>query len=101
MKRRNPDYEFPPHVRKEALKQAGYCCDRCGAHKNDTKNKYLELHHQLGIAIAIKYYPEISPLVISSLANCRVLCYDCHIIEDKEDHRNHILIAQTLLKVVK
>lgn len=73
----------------EALRRAGWCCERCGIPKEDTIEGYLDIHHVLGIADAIRFYPELSHAIIASLVNARVLCKKCHVIEDRESRRNH------------
>jgi len=83
------EYEFSKETKLEALNRAGWCCERCGIYKEETFEGYLEIHHVVGISLAIHYYPELAPVLISSLANARVLCEKCHTIEDVEDRKKH------------
>lgn len=93
---RPKDCEFTKEVVIEALKRADFKCERCGIPKEETFEGYLEIHHILGIARAVNLYPEISHLLISSLANSRVLCIKCHQIEDNEAKYNHREMADRL-----
>ncbi len=86
--------EFSDETKLEALRRANWRCERCGRQKQDVG--YLEIHHRLGIAIALRYHPEISHALLSSIANARVLCHDCHRIEDQSDRRKHQELAREL-----
>lgn len=90
-------YEFSDTTKLEALKRSDWCCEVCGIPKEECEMLYL--HHVLPIAIARQFYPYIVPELVKSLENCRVVCYKCHQIEDKESRRNHRTIAQALLFV--
>lgn len=93
---RPQDMEFSKETILEALKRSHFCCERCGIHKHKAQDGYLEIHHMLGIAVALRLYPEFSHSVISSLANTRVLCKPCHQIEDNEMKYRHAEMAASL-----
>ncbi len=88
--------EFQKETIAMALNRADYKCERCGIPKEETFEGYLEIHHLLGIADAVRYYPEISHALIASLKNARVLCCKCHKIEDKESRVFHGEMARRL-----
>jgi 5-methylcytosine-specific restriction endonuclease McrA len=75
---RPADCEFSPQTIKDALWRAGYKCERCDRTKPEIRDHYFEIHHKLGIAHALAYYPNLSHAIIRSLANAEVLCKDCH-----------------------
>lgn len=93
---RPKDCEFSDQTKLEALRRSNFCCERCGIPKKETFEGYLEIHHVLQICKAVSLYPEISHLLISSLANARVLCLKCHQIEDNESKNNHKEMADRL-----
>lgn len=93
---RLPECEFSDATKLEALKRAGWCCERCGIPKKETIEGYLEIHHVLGIALACELYPELSHTLIASIANARVLCKKCHLIEDRESKKFHSINARRL-----
>lgn len=88
-------YEFSDTIKLEALKHAEFKCQRCSKPKEEVG--ILFFHHILPVAIAAAKYPNIAPHLIGSLANCRVLCHDCHLIEDRESRLYYRTIAQALL----
>lgn len=99
---RPPEYEFTAETKLEALRRSSlknkerlFCCEQCGKTKKQVG--YLEIHHKLGIAVARRFYPQISAAVISSLANAEVLCPKCHDRRDVEDRKRHKFFAQALL----
>lgn len=93
---RPKDCEFSKETIIEALKRSHFSCERCGIPKKDTMQGYLEIHHMLGIAMALKFYPHLSFSVISSVANARVLCFHCHQVEDNEAKYTHPEMAVRL-----
>lgn len=92
--------EFSKETIVEALKRANFTCECCGIKKQDTQEKYFEIHHRLGIAIALRYHPELSHALISSLANAMVLCIPCHKVLDREDRKHHKKIAKALQNLI-
>lgn len=88
-KEKRAPYEFSPEVKLDALKRAHWRCERCGKHKSETPEGYLEIHHILAIGIVIKDYPQLAPAIVKSLANAKVLCCDCH----TQIHREETQIA--------
>lgn len=92
---RPPEYEFTYKTRVEALKRAKFTCEECGVRQED--GYALFVHHVLGIAFARYYYPSIAPVVISSLANARVLCSDCHLEADNAMREDHAYLAARLV----
>lgn len=77
-KEKRAPYEFSSDVKLDALRRANWRCERCGKHKSETPEGYLEIHHILAIGIVIKDYPQLAPAIVKSLANAEVLCCDCH-----------------------
>jgi len=88
--------EFTNEVKIEALKKAEWCCEECGIKKKDTTEGYLEIHHRVGIAVALLNHPELSHAMISSIANAVVLCIPCHRLMDKLDAKHHKEYAKEL-----
>lgn len=86
------ELEFSARTKQEGLVRAGFRCERCGKKQAE---KPLECHHILPIMLA-RFYPELSPAILRSLANLRVLCQECHRIEGLEAFMNHQKIAQRL-----
>jgi 5-methylcytosine-specific restriction endonuclease McrA len=68
-------FEFDASTLTEAYRLAGGVCEACG--KPDSKENPLNYDHILPISFCIKYQVFALPLV-KSLANCRLLCHDCH-----------------------
>ncbi len=93
---RPSDMEFSRETKIEALKRANWQCECCGVKKKDTKEGYLELHHRLGVMLAVHHYPEFAHTLIASLANCQVLCIPCHDAMDRLNQRQHKAQAQRL-----
>ena len=100
-KKRRP-YEFDKITKLNALRRDGWKCVECGTAKKDTESGYLEIHHILEIWFVIKYLPQMSPTVVSSLENAACLCTDCHKKEHKKPKRykQMISIAQGLIGMV-
>lgn len=95
------NYEFTKETILAALRFADFRCEECHRSKPqlalDGEKPYFEMHHILGIEIAVRYFPEISAEVIKSIANCEVVCRECH----REIHRqkqDYFAIAENLLK---
>jgi len=88
--------EFTNEVKIEALKKADWCCEECGIKKKDAEKGYLEIHHRVGIAVALHNHPELSHAMISSIANAVVLCIPCHRLMDSEDPKHHREYAKEL-----
>jgi predicted HNH restriction endonuclease len=67
--------------RAEVLKQAGYCCAKCGAKQSRAKGRevYVECHHQPGVDWAGLLELVRERLLAGPMV---VLCKDCH----KEEH---------------
>ena len=69
--------------RAKALKNSGYCCERCGVKQSKAKGKEVkvEVHHKDGIdwkGIAVLVIERILP----DPSRLEVLCEDCH----KDEH---------------
>lgn len=63
-------YEFSPQTKQEALLRSPVC-EACGNPHN------LHFDHILPCWFAINF-PVFAQEIIRSLANCRILCLDCH-----------------------
>lgn len=63
-------YEFSPQTKQEALLRSPVC-EACGCPDN------LHADHILPVFFACKY-PVFALEIIRSLANCRILCANCH-----------------------
>ncbi len=92
-RRRQKNKEFSMSTKIEAKRRANYQCQECGA------TEPLQAHHLIPIYIAREI--ELPNVAIRNLANCEILCDDCH----KETHENELSIeeykalAQSLLGV--
>lgn len=91
------EYEFSSEVKLAALRRSNFKCEDCGVPKHLARDGYLEIHHMLGVAAAIQFYPSLAPAIISSLANARTLCKDCHQAADNRMQFNHPSIAFGLI----
>jgi 5-methylcytosine-specific restriction endonuclease McrA len=80
---RRAGYEFKRHEVYERKRSLNYRCERCG------QEGHLEAHHRVPIWFA-KRYPELTPALISSMANCEILCADCHAIADREQNKKSL-----------
>jgi len=98
-RKRPKSCEFTKEVKVEALKKADWCCEQCGIKKKDAEKGYLEIHHRVGIAIALLNHPELSHAMIASIANAVVLCIPCHRLMDSEDPKHHKEYAQELRSI--
>lgn len=87
-------YEFAKSTKIEALQRADHTCESCGKHEKEVGKLYV--HHKLMIEMAIRYYPELSNLVIKSLANAECLCQSCHLKRDNQAREEHRKFALTL-----
>lgn len=94
--KRPANFEFSKQTKIEALKRANFTCEECGKKKYECTPQFLEIHHIVGIAIAIQYHPELSHAMISSLKNCSCLCVSCHKKRDILDRRKHRELAKQL-----
>ena len=63
-------YEFSPQTKQEALLRSPVC-ERCGNPHN------LNFDHIIPCWFAINF-PVFATEIIKSLANCRILCTECH-----------------------
>jgi hypothetical protein len=61
--------------RELAGEQAAYCCQRCGQHRDATAERKLEVHH-------VTY----ANLGCEPDSDLRVLCRDCHSLEEHLEH---------------
>jgi len=91
--------EFTREVKIEALRKADWCCEECGIKKKDAVDGHLEIHHKVGIAVALLNHPELSHAMIASIANAVVLCIPCHHRMDKLDASHHKEYAQELRSI--
>lgn len=74
-------YEFSKQTILEALQRCNFTCDVCGKHKKETPEGYLEAHHLVGIYFFLKYkkeFPGMTREIMRSVANCSMLCVECH-----------------------
>ena len=92
--RRPKTCEFSDATKLEALKRADWRCEECGKTKQEVG--HFEIHHRVGIAIALSHHPELSHAMISSLANSVCLCASCHKKADIKDRRHHVENAKKL-----
>jgi len=88
--------EFTREVKIEALRKADWCCEECGIKKQDAVDGYLEIHHKVGVAVALLNHPELSHAMIASIDNAVVLCIPCHRLMDSEDAKHHREYAKEL-----
>lgn len=93
--RRPTTAEFTKETKLAALRRDNWSCQECGKRKELVG--HLEIHHLLGIAIALQCHPEVSHAMLSSLENSICLCPSCHKIRDKIDRKKHKEYAQELL----
>ena len=91
--------EFTNEVKLEALRKADWCCEECGIKKKDAVEGHLEIHHKVGIAVALLNHPELSHAMIASIANAVVLCIPCHHRMDSEDPKHHNEYAKELRSI--
>lgn len=94
---RPKEYEFSFETKVAALRRANWKCEDCGTPKQKARDGYLEIHHMLAVAAAINFYPSIAPAVITSLANARALCKDCHQKRDNAMRFDHPTYAAILV----
>lgn len=95
---RPPEMEFRHETKVQGLKNAGFCCERCGIAKKDTPEGYLEIHHKAPIHYLLRYYPDLSPSIVRSIVNLEILCISCHEEEHNlEDYHYYKQLAQALL----
>lgn len=66
--------------RSEALKRAGYRCEKCGVKKSSKKGQEqkIEVHHKDGIGNWDAVIDLIRKEILCSPENLQVLCPDCH-----------------------
>lgn len=89
-------YEFSEETKRDALKRSENRCEECGVHEADEQ---LYIHHILSCFIA-KHRPELSPEMIRSLANARVLCSKHHREADRYNEsltENEIMVIAIAL----
>lgn len=94
---RDSRYEFGAPAKRAILNNANDRCERCHVPYTQARDHYLEIHHKLAIWIVCAYYPNMPAQIVSSPANGKAVCKDCHPIVDKEDELNHPAIAASLL----
>jgi 5-methylcytosine-specific restriction endonuclease McrA len=56
---------FSEETKKDALKNAGFKCEKCG---KSLSMSTAEAHHKTSVASGGK----------DILSNCKILCHDCH-----------------------
>ena len=90
-------YEFSRLTIDTAFRQAENKCEDCGKNAEEA-GKTLEAHHVLPIYIA-RLVPELAPMVIKSMLNCEILCYDCHLSRHrkKESEKDYLDRIEYLL----
>lgn len=93
---RPPELEFSDATKRDALRNAGYKCERCGVPKGQARDGYLEIHHKLAIWCVVNYYPYLLPEVVRSIVNAEVLCKDCHQEADNNMRFTHQDTARVL-----
>ncbi len=71
--------------RANALKDKGYCCERCGIKQSVKKNNVVKLnvHHKKGIDIWDEVIEIIRKNILCEVKDLEVLCIKCH----KEEHK--------------
>lgn len=87
--------EFSKTTKIEARKRAGHACELCGQHGD--QNNVLEAHHIIPLSFICYFTQAIIPY-LRSLQNCRILCHDCHGLEDEQ--ANFTTIDQIILRAV-
>lgn len=70
-------YEFDPTTKREALDRVNYTCEICGREEDRSNGIFLQAHHKIAIWFA-RENPCLALEVIKSLANCEIVCRDCH-----------------------
>jgi len=86
-KRRKP-FEFKRITRETAIYRSEGRCEDCGLSTYNDNIK-LEAHHIVPIFIA-RELELLSATIIKSLANCQVLCTDCHRdLHKNKRHKKH------------
>ncbi len=85
------DCDFSKWTKEHALERSDHKCEKCGSAEN------LQVHHILGIWLALNNCPEITKEMIKSLANAEVVCAKCHEHEDQLSQQNYAIYAQALL----
>lgn len=63
-------YEFDRNEIKERKRQLSFTCEKCG-----TEGKTFA-HHIVSIGYAVRHH--LPHTIISSMANCKMLCESCH-----------------------
>lgn len=84
--------EFSKDTKEKCYLRASGRCEVCGVETD------LQAHHLLPLWFAREYFPQIAKHALASLANCQILCADCH----RESHlspdfNQYKLLAQSLL----
>ena len=66
--------------RGEALKRAGYACEKCGVKKSAAKGKEqkIEVHHKEGVCNWDKIIEVIREQLLCSPDKLEALCPECH-----------------------
>ncbi|MBP9702553.1 hypothetical protein KBD69_02600 [Candidatus Woesebacteria bacterium] len=96
MGERPSELEFSDATKIDALKRAGYRCERCKVPKKKARDGYLEIHHKLAIYCVVNYYPYLFPELVRSIVNAEVLCKDCHQEADNAMQYTHEETARFL-----
>jgi predicted HNH restriction endonuclease len=70
--------------RAKALKEAGYCCQRCGVKQSRKKDAevHVEVHHRQGVTNWEKVIDLVFAELLVAPEKLEVLCTDCH----KKEH---------------
>jgi predicted HNH restriction endonuclease len=66
--------------RREALKRAKYCCEKCGVKQSKAKGKEqrVEVHHKEGVLNWDKIIEIIREQLLCEPEKLEVLCPECH-----------------------
>ena len=100
-RRQHTQYEFTWRTKREALRLASNRCELC--YEPFTKQRPFEAHHRIPLTL-MRYLPEYCYEYINSLANCEILCHDCHQIKDRKvlrlSARETIFLAQTVFATI-
>lgn len=72
--------------RATILKEAGYCCNKCGIKQSKAKGKEVkvEVHHKDGILNWDEIYEAIRKNLLCDPDHLEVLCKECH---NEETHK--------------
>lgn len=85
---------FTDQTKQEKFEIAGGKCELCN---KQLPFELATFHHVVSLSYAFHYFPHLTDEILKSIANCQMLCQQCHEYIHKQDSLEYYTILVTNL----